>query len=372
MTMPGPRSRVLVVILAAALSGCATARTPVAAPTPRPTPPPAPLSVAVHAAAPAAAAPAVDSVGLVIGRVEAEFEAGREDFDRARLVAAREHFDRAVEILLQQPGGARSDARLQAAFEHLIDRIAALDVLALREADGITEARAAPAAIDEVLNAAMFEGPTPKATTAETVAADLARLPRDVPMPVNPKVLSYIELYQGRLHDFMQQALDRGQRYLPMIQAVFREAGLPLDLAYIPLVESAFVPNAVSRASARGMWQFMLDTGKEHGLRQDWFLDERSDPEKATRAAAQYLKTLGGMFDNDWPFALASYNAGPGRLQRASQLLEVIRLLENFRQHPVSAARDARIRADDSGGHDHREESRTVRVSGDGHGAARL
>jgi membrane-bound lytic murein transglycosylase D len=234
-------------------------------------------------------------------------------------VAAREHFDRAIDILLKEPGGTHADPRLQAAFDHLVDQITALDVLALRDADGITEARSAPAAIDEVLNASVG-APAPKATTAETVAFDLERLPRDVPIAQNAKVLSYVELFQGRLRDFFQEGLDRSQRYLPMIQGVFKDEGVPLDLAYIPLVESAFKVNALSRVSARGMWQFMLPTAKENGLDQDWFVDERADPEKATRAAAQYLKTLNGMFDGDWEFTLASYNAGPGRLQRAAKL----------------------------------------------------
>ena len=102
-----------------------------------------------------------------------------------------------------------------------------------------------------------------------------------------------------------------------MIQNVFRAEGLPLDLAYVPLIESAFKPNAVSRAKAKGVWQFMSGTAMEHGLKRDWYVDERSDPEKATQAAARYLRTLSGMFAGDWHLALASYNGGPGRVQKA-------------------------------------------------------
>ncbi len=119
------------------------------------------------------------------------------------------------------------------------------------------------------------------------------------------------------MREFLAEGMQRGVKYLPMIQAEFREQGLPLDLAYIPLIESAFKNTARSRVKATGMWQFMSYTARDHGLELNWYVDERSDPEKATKAAAQYLKTLSNMFDGDWHLAMASYNGGPGRVQRA-------------------------------------------------------
>ena len=129
-------------------------------------------------------------------------------------------------------------------------------------------------------------------------------------------MLRYVELFQGRLREFLAAGLERGAQYLPMIQNVFRAEGLPLDLAYVPLIESAFKPTALSRAKAKGVWQFMRGTGLENGLKHDWYIDERSDPAKATVAAAKYFKTLHNMFA-DWHLAMASYNGGPGRVQRA-------------------------------------------------------
>lgn len=219
-------------------------------------------------------------------------------------------------MLLESSQGARADARIREHFDRLVDRISALELNALATGDGFTEQHSEPASIDALLTLETFDAPDATAATTEAVQADLQQHEPDIPIPLNERVLRYVELFQGRLREFLTEGLARGAKYLPMIQTVFRAEGLPLDLAYVPLIESAFKPSALSKAKAKGVWQFMRGTGIENGLQHDWYIDERSDPDKATRAAAKYLKTLYGMFD-DWHLALASYNGGPGRMQRA-------------------------------------------------------
>ena len=197
-----------------------------------------------------------------------------------------------------------------------MDRIAVLEQQALTTGDGFTETRTEPASIDQLLAIETFDTTPPQLSTMEAVAKDLEATTHDIPIPTNDRVLRWVEVFQGRLREFLGEGLSRGAQYLPMIQGVFRAEGLPLDLAYVPLIESAFKPTALSRAKARGVWQFMRGTAIENGLAADWYIDERADPQKATVAAAKYLKTLYTMF-GDWHLAMASYNGGPGRVQRA-------------------------------------------------------
>lgn len=273
----------------------------------------------VEAPAPTASAPEPppDPVADLIALSNRHFASGQTELEQGHLDEAKIEFNRALEVLLESPFGARSEPRIREHFDRLVEKISAYEVTALAQGDGFTEKKYEPATIDDLLAISTFEKPVPTAETKQTVAEDLQTTVHDIDIPMNAKVLSYVQLFTGRLKGYLEEGLSRGARFLPMIQNVFRAEGLPLDLAYVPLVESAFKTNALSRAKAKGMWQFMRGTALENGLKHDWYIDERAEPEKATKAAAKYLKTLHRMFDGDWHLALASYNGGPGRVQRA-------------------------------------------------------
>lgn len=297
----------LLPLVAACGAGVRTA--PLAAVPPRPAPAP-PVQ---HAPV-----PAEDPVIALLAESDRHFKAGQLELQAGHVEGAKQEFDQAVNVLIESPFGGRTEPRIREQFDRLVDRISTYEVKALAQGDGFTEKEYEPASIDELLAvSASLVPPSANAELQNRLRSDLQAGEHDIPIPLNERVLSFIELFQGRLHDFLETGMKRGSKYLPMIQNVFRAEGLPLDLAYVPLVESAFNPNALSRTKAKGVWQFMRGTGLENGLRQDWYIDERSDPEKATIAAAKYLSTLAGMFDGDWHLALASYNGGPGRLQRA-------------------------------------------------------
>lgn len=283
----------------------------------------------------------------VIERSNTYFQSAEVNFKDGNFDKARREYDKAVDIVLEAGIDVRSDARLQQHYQNLVEHIfqrqmtlmvaapmpAPTDVAQTNGAPqepassqktqekqtsdrGFGQQTFTPSPLDDLTKLNLTEEET-KGTTEDQVQTAVAAAKLDFNFRPNALVQSFINYYMGRGRATMEQGLRRSGRFMEMARKIFKEEGVPQDIVWLGQVESAWSPVARSWAACVGLWQFFPPTGARYGLRQDYYVDERSSFEKATRASARYLKWLANRYDGNWELAMAAYNSGEGRVDSA-------------------------------------------------------
>jgi len=169
----------------------------------------------------------------------------------------------------------------------------------------------------EFLDGLDLAGNFRNALSDEEVAARMKAIEKEVPFNYTPEVRNFIEKYGVKYYTYTNTLIAKSNEYFPLFEKILKEEGMPEELKYLVVVESAFKTQVRSHAGAVGLWQFMPRTGKVFGLNQNFYIDERMNPTASTVAACKYLKYLNKFFDGDWELAIAAYNCGPGNVQKA-------------------------------------------------------
>jgi len=231
---------------------------------------------------------APDGIEWLAAQSQAAFDAGEEDFRAGRLDNARQEFDQALDQLVASGFDIDADPRLGELYRHIVETMNSDGLETNRDADGILAQKATPAPIDEIAEIPIPETENVDPNLRGRAEGEVSSISHDLPLTVNDPVLAYVNYFKtARGSAIVETGLRRAGRYREMVQRVLGEEGMPQDLIYLAQAESAFLPQAVSKAGARGMWQFMSFAGRKYGLHKTWWVDERQDPEKATRAAAR-------------------------------------------------------------------------------------
>jgi membrane-bound lytic murein transglycosylase D len=281
-------------------------------------------------------------VSQIIARSEDHFRKGKLNLDDNKREAARDEFDQAVDTLLEAGLDVRANQRLQTYYLELVERIYREEVpighglphattaLVAQNGQansaqdgkpqiapqvGFREQRFEPSPLDE-LSKLILTAEEQNVSQDDVNALELAKGNVNFAFKINPLIQQYINYYQGRGRSTMESGLRRAGRYMPLARKIFKEEGVPVDITWLGQVESAWKPNALSHAAASGLWQFVPATGRQYGLRQSAWIDERNSFEQATRASARYLKDLARRYNNNWELAMGGYNTGAGNIDR--------------------------------------------------------
>jgi membrane-bound lytic murein transglycosylase D len=263
--------------------------------------------------APSKPTPSTDAADALIAQAEKQYAAGQANYQAGHLEAAKANFDQAFNTLLSSNLDLRNNENLQREFDKIVEAVHELEMTALREGDGFQEERSEPAPIDEANDITFPVDPNLRAKAE----AEIKTTKSDLPLVMNDQVAMFINYFSSpRGKATLEHAWARSGRYKVMIEQTLKQEGVPQDLIYLAQAESGFQPLALSRAGARGMWQFMAQSGELYGLQRNWWVDDRQDPVKATQAAARHLKDLYNQF-GDWYLAMAAYNSGAATVQHA-------------------------------------------------------